>query len=265
MADVRDPNRDQPLPTAGRTSVQDALITAIAERRDYGIRKYGRRLETFNGRDALTDAWEEAMDLVTYLTQVRMERDAQPADPMPTAISGLRDALAVGMAEAVGSKAFREPGYAWDHARSVWTAHADAAIDTMTDQTAIAWDEWCATGCMLRHCVIPGCLREFDLNYSMRGKQSPSPDRSATGWLQQPRVLGLGYMCPDHAPLLWADHSHVPHWDHGHATDQPRVSVLCCTCAWETTPARWSGLANAMWKDHALDVLEAHARIAEVK
>jgi hypothetical protein len=46
----------------------------VQERRAYGVRKYGRPLETHNGRDALTDAWEEALDLVTYLTQMRLER-----------------------------------------------------------------------------------------------------------------------------------------------------------------------------------------------
>lgn len=79
MSNERDPSRDQPLPVAGQQPVQDALIRAIAERRSYGIRKYGRPLETHNGRDALTDAWEEALDLLTYLTQMRLERGDQIA------------------------------------------------------------------------------------------------------------------------------------------------------------------------------------------
>jgi hypothetical protein len=74
MANTRDTQRDQPLPTPGHQPVQAVLIAALAERRDYGIRKYGRPLETHNGRDALTDAWEEALDLLTYLTQMRLER-----------------------------------------------------------------------------------------------------------------------------------------------------------------------------------------------
>jgi hypothetical protein len=60
--------------------VQDALIAAIEERKQLGISRYGRPLETHNGRDALQDAWEEAVDLAVYLTQVRMERaDARAA------------------------------------------------------------------------------------------------------------------------------------------------------------------------------------------
>lgn len=74
MSDVRDPERDQPLPLPGNLPVQDIMIAAIEERRDHGIRKYGRPLETNNGRDALKDAWEEVVDLFAYLTQMRLER-----------------------------------------------------------------------------------------------------------------------------------------------------------------------------------------------
>jgi hypothetical protein len=74
MSDVRDPHTDQPLPAPGGRPVQQILMDAIARRRDLGIRKYGRALETGNGRDMLTDAWEEAIDLLVYLTGMRLER-----------------------------------------------------------------------------------------------------------------------------------------------------------------------------------------------
>lgn len=74
MSDTRDPERDQPLPQPGRLPVQELLIGAIRERTEHGRRKYGTVLQTDNGRDALQDAWEEALDLVTYLTQMRLER-----------------------------------------------------------------------------------------------------------------------------------------------------------------------------------------------
>lgn len=54
--------------------MQEALIRAIKIRRDLGVRKYGRPLEAHNGRDALLDAWQEAVDLAAYLTQMRIER-----------------------------------------------------------------------------------------------------------------------------------------------------------------------------------------------
>lgn len=77
MSDQRDPERDQPLPRPGRRNVQYALRKAIRERELHGRRKYGTSLETHNGRDALQDAWEEALDLVTYLTQMMLERDGK--------------------------------------------------------------------------------------------------------------------------------------------------------------------------------------------
>jgi len=91
MSDVRDPSTDQPLPKPGKDYVQEymidnlrasidmddeiraALIRGIEARRELGIRKYGRPLETFNGRDALADAWDEALDLWTYVNQLEME------------------------------------------------------------------------------------------------------------------------------------------------------------------------------------------------
>lgn len=77
----RDPSRDQPLPRPGAQDVQQALINAIAERRAYGITKYGQPLETLNGRDALRDAWEEVIDLAAYLTQLRLERGDSLSGP----------------------------------------------------------------------------------------------------------------------------------------------------------------------------------------
>ncbi|QDN64411.1 hypothetical protein [Streptomyces sp. S1D4-14] len=85
MSDVRDPERDQPLPVPGRLPVQAILVAAIRERAEHGRRKYGTVLQTDNGRDALTDAWEEALDLVTYLTQMRLERgDRLPGTDAPS-------------------------------------------------------------------------------------------------------------------------------------------------------------------------------------
>jgi hypothetical protein len=39
-----------------------------------GIAKYGTPLQTFNGRDPLIDAYQEALDLAVYLKQAIMER-----------------------------------------------------------------------------------------------------------------------------------------------------------------------------------------------
>ncbi|QNJ57655.1 hypothetical protein SEA_KEANU_50 [Streptomyces phage Keanu] len=69
MGDVRDPERDQPLPEPGKVDIQLYLMRALAARRDHGIRKYGRPLESHNGRVALLDLWEELVDALLYLTQ----------------------------------------------------------------------------------------------------------------------------------------------------------------------------------------------------
>lgn len=66
----------QPMPHPGRESVFAAVYEDLREREQQGIRTYGTTLQTFNGRDALWDAYEEALDLVLYLRQAIMERDA---------------------------------------------------------------------------------------------------------------------------------------------------------------------------------------------
>lgn len=76
MGDVRDPERDQKLPEPGGIPVQEFLIEALKERLEYGRRKYGRPLETGNGRDPLRDAWEEMLDLMLYFTQFALESGA---------------------------------------------------------------------------------------------------------------------------------------------------------------------------------------------
>jgi hypothetical protein len=50
------------------------VINDISARSLMGLRKYGTMLRTHNGRDALMDAYEEALDLVMYLKQAIMER-----------------------------------------------------------------------------------------------------------------------------------------------------------------------------------------------
>ncbi|MGW9067852.1 hypothetical protein ACWGQT_00170 [Streptomyces yangpuensis] len=85
---------DQPLPHEGGEPVQERLIGMIKERRTLGIQRYGRPLETFNGRNAVQDALDEALDLATYLTQVRMEQEARQ--------KGVAQALSLHTADASG-------------------------------------------------------------------------------------------------------------------------------------------------------------------
>jgi hypothetical protein len=69
-------SHSQPAPTGNGASVTDAVVSDIHFRREQGTVKYGTELLTDNGRDALTDAYQEALDLVMYLKQELMERAA---------------------------------------------------------------------------------------------------------------------------------------------------------------------------------------------
>lgn len=53
----------------------DPLASLVMERGDFGARKYGTPLRTNNGRDAVADALEEALDVLAYLTQKMLESD----------------------------------------------------------------------------------------------------------------------------------------------------------------------------------------------
>ena len=65
----------EPKPSGGKTCVQDVVVQDIIERKEFGVRKYGTPLLTHNGRDALWDAYQEALDLVMYLRQALLERE----------------------------------------------------------------------------------------------------------------------------------------------------------------------------------------------
>ena len=65
----------QPHPTTGELTVLDYVLADLQERSNAGIQKYGTPLQTHNGRDALWDAYQEALDLCMYLRQAILERD----------------------------------------------------------------------------------------------------------------------------------------------------------------------------------------------
>jgi hypothetical protein len=67
----------QPKPVRGEfsESVTDAVMADLIKRRETGVKKYGIELLSFNGRDALLEAYQESLDLTMYLKQALMERD----------------------------------------------------------------------------------------------------------------------------------------------------------------------------------------------
>ena len=68
-----------PIPNDSRP-VWDRVIEDMRGRDATGRRTYGTPLQAFNGRDALKDAYEEALDLAVYLKQAIIERDAARKD-----------------------------------------------------------------------------------------------------------------------------------------------------------------------------------------
>ena len=56
-------------------AVWDLVMQDMNNRDKEGLRKYNTRLQPFNGRDALTDCYQEALDLCVYLRQAIFERD----------------------------------------------------------------------------------------------------------------------------------------------------------------------------------------------
>lgn len=53
------------------------VLADIGSRHQLGVKKYGTGLQPFNGRDALKDAYEEALDMCQYLRQALYERDGK--------------------------------------------------------------------------------------------------------------------------------------------------------------------------------------------
>lgn len=61
--------------------MQGAVRRDLEAREQLGIERYGTPLQPHNGRDALRDAYEEALDLACYLKQVLIEQEPPGAGP----------------------------------------------------------------------------------------------------------------------------------------------------------------------------------------
>lgn len=100
---------------------------------------------------------------------------------------------------------------------------------------------------VLRTCLVPGCLRQFDAMATMAG--SPMrPEWSGQGWC----TLGAGsifpaggHICPDHKDLV------TSHWPRRLKLPSGRWSVAC-PCGWSPVPQRWHRLVAALWEQHLL-------------
>lgn len=63
-----------------RSVVPEAIYTDLAARVELGVKKYGSRLMTDNGRDVLLDCREEALDGVMYGQQAHLQGQDDFAD-----------------------------------------------------------------------------------------------------------------------------------------------------------------------------------------
>lgn len=59
-------------------AIYDLLFKDLQDRDNFGKEKYGVRLQPFNGRDGLKDAFQEVLDLAVYLRQRIYEDEHQP-------------------------------------------------------------------------------------------------------------------------------------------------------------------------------------------
>jgi len=67
----------EPPPRATKgESIHDLVVADLKERKAMGLRKYGTPLQAFNGRRALRDAYQEALDLTCYLRQLIEELES---------------------------------------------------------------------------------------------------------------------------------------------------------------------------------------------
>ncbi len=132
--------RDQSLPTPGKADVTTLLLQALEEiepqqrspsardsirqainqiraQQEKGIAKYGRSLETWNGRDPLKDAMEETVDRWQYLVQARLERADLLAE-----VSALRaDFMELEEKATVTERLLRKESAAWEKAFEIST------------------------------------------------------------------------------------------------------------------------------------------------
>jgi len=65
-----------PIPNA-LPAAWDLVMADMKARDDFGKAKYNTRLQPFNGRDQLSDAYQEALDLCVYLRNALYERDGR--------------------------------------------------------------------------------------------------------------------------------------------------------------------------------------------
>jgi hypothetical protein len=65
--------KEQPVPKGRGAVIVPLVLSDLQERMRIGTERYGEPLKAFNGRNALQDAYEEALDKCVYLRQALEE------------------------------------------------------------------------------------------------------------------------------------------------------------------------------------------------
>ena len=74
----------EPEPNDSKGDVWKLVIGDMIDRRSSGITKYGKPLQTHNGRNSLVDAYQEILDAAVYLRQkIQEDKDV----PVTTVIN----------------------------------------------------------------------------------------------------------------------------------------------------------------------------------
>lgn len=66
-----------PRPSPESPAMWELVVSDMQSRDRWGTTKHGQRLAAHDGRDALRDAYQEALDLAVYLRKAMYERDGR--------------------------------------------------------------------------------------------------------------------------------------------------------------------------------------------
>jgi len=83
-------NKPEPNPIKNdNVAVWDLVIQDMKDRDNTGLEKYGTRLQPFNGRNSLIDAYQEVLDLAVYLRQTIYEEGLVVSEETTTVLDEL--------------------------------------------------------------------------------------------------------------------------------------------------------------------------------
>jgi len=98
---------------------------------------------------------------------------------------------------------------------------------------------------VLRTCLYPECLRQYDAAANLAGREPERPSWSGDGWRKVTRGPATGDLCPDHTAIVTR---HLPRTA---GLPNGRWAVVCA-CEWMSRPQTYGGLLRPLWEEHLL-------------